>query len=143
MKSDRSEPIDLPTDDADWLLQELVKITNDAGGVSGVRLTLVVEGALVSGELISGREFFDSYGKEWRSLARDSGLGEWAAKMYRRTGKELYQRGGDPNAPPPAYVHLRDAVIYQAGAAVPEHAGILWRGRISHVSGFSIGKLQD
>ena len=54
------------------------------------------------------------------ALYKDSELVESAAKMYRCTGKELYQRGGDPNAPPPAYLHLRDTLIYQAGAAAPD-----------------------
>jgi hypothetical protein len=40
------------------------------------------------------------------------------------------------------YIHLRDATVFAPGAQ-PTLAKTLWRGRLSHVSGWSLGQLSS
>src|SRR4030095_6966303 len=42
----------------------------------------------------------------------------------------------------PRLIHIKDAQIYQSGASpLPSKKGVLWRGRLEAVDGFSLGKL--
>jgi hypothetical protein len=133
----------------DPLLLDLVRVANYYARAEDVEvdigLTLHVSGVVVSGDLIS----YDSYLKALAARLREDGPPECRAE------REAFARvidGGrgistDPadregGAAPPYYIHLRAAVIHSPGGPgrLPR---TLWRGRLSHVSAWSLGRLEE
>jgi len=131
--------------DRDWFLQDLIRIANSGLEIS---ITIVAEGAIVSGILISGKNYFHEIGAEIGKVKTSPGIsdllqtigGQWAANGARYVKPE---DASDDWAPPePGYIHLRDARIYAPGqGGIPSNRGVLWRGKLNAVSGFSIGGL--
>jgi hypothetical protein len=150
-------------DSCDPLLRTLVTLFNSQG-TKDVRmgLTLTVPGGVVSGALITEEAWLSevaatigsaSYGTEdhldalfdgWRQAAAGKNS-EWntAAKasegMPTRYRQAIHDEHDDP------YIHLGTARIWtsdrEGGAnAFPNH-GMYWRGRVSSVSGWSVGVL--
>ncbi|RQZ14056.1 gas vesicle protein [Burkholderia sp. Bp9031] len=128
------EPIDRPPP-IDWTLKFLVDLANNHGVEMGVILT--IGGSVVTGTLIGGKKYFeelaDKVGNAWPGSAE---VKEEMRKVFAQPAS-LYENGGPPSA---SYIHLKDAKFVQPTAVFPAH-GILWRGRLSEVSGFSIGSL--
>jgi hypothetical protein len=107
-----------------------------------IGLTLYVSGIVVSGTLVSGRRFFG----EMAELLASEGVSGWA-EIFARTAGELFpERGTEPGDEEPTdlsavYIHLREARVFTSGndRPLPE---TLWRGRLSHVSGWSLGTMR-
>lgn len=113
------------------ILQVLVTHAN-TGGLT-LDVTLQVGGLLVSGTLAS----FDEYLRA-------------VAGVFGTEPAEEHEDGGEPdedeNKRQPRYIHLRDFQIYEPGRPSPIPSdkppeSIWWRGRISHVDGFFLGRL--
>lgn len=128
------------SDDIDWHLAKLVDIANGNFGVS-IGVTLTVNGALVSGLLISGKEYFESVAIE---LAKDSdnsvsmGLSEGMKEL----SEKRYGSKFNPATHRTAFIHLKNARHFLGGVFVPEN-GTFWRGKLCDVSGFSLGLLKQ
>lgn len=124
---------------------------------SGMGITLIVGGTLVSGVVCSAAEWFEEFGglfdggpsDEWTSLADRFRLERVEAEEFHR---EMRARlDSDPDATATAeervkalrhqrrMVHLRDAALYTGGTRYPTDGGMLWRGRLSAVDGFMPG----
>ncbi len=125
-------------DNKDWFLQQLIHIANISESVW--QITLNVSGFLVSGTLIGGVEYFESLGNE---MSRD--LSAEAAKTIKNlfsSPASFYTSDIYKEKPNIGYIHLKDAKFFHPGGApVPNNRGVLWRGRIEEVSGFSFGLL--
>jgi hypothetical protein len=130
----------LVTPPTDWLLQFLLVFVNRQ--VFSFGITLQCEGILVTGQLVSGREYMDGVKAEMSSNG-----GQFIADLIEERVGDLY-----PSEPPtvddgfrpqelyPQFVHLRDArFIVSNGAPIPTNRGVWWRGRLSTVSGYTIG----
>lgn len=51
---------------------------------------------------------------------------------------------GEEAAPPPSYIHLKNARVYHGQSQIPQRFdGILWRGRLSMINGFTVGEVQQ
>lgn len=156
-------------DQQDWFLDQIVEWANRFGIEVG--LTLSVNGMLVSGQMISGRNFFLELATEFRGDREEGSMIHTLAGLIERN-KDVYEPfdltlaedkpadaqpsdtevkaddnvddDGDSAPPPPSYIHLRNAKIFTPGqSAIPGNRGMLWRGRISEISGFSIGSLSS
>jgi len=118
-----------------------------------IGVTLHVNGVIISGLLCSITSFFEEQAETIRRLgsaetaeARQgfAELFDWLADQTQtRPGTE--QAEGDEDAETeeagadlPEFIHLRAATVHAPGtdAVLPE---TLWRGRLDHVSGWSIG----
>jgi hypothetical protein len=132
----------------DSLLLAFVNGANQSGMEMG--LTLHVAGMVISGTLISfgtylesmggymrriggpgsqaGATMFDQLSEQFKAAMAESGAGE---------PEQLDLPGEQPREP---YIHLRDALVFAPGVPSPMPR-ILWRGRLSHVSGWFIGSL--
>jgi hypothetical protein len=132
----------------DSVLALLVDVINRTGGLE-VGVTLHVSGTLVSGSLVSGRAYFDLVHERVVGDGEDEG-GVRAALggVFERFSESYRDREGtrDDDEDPPApfrrtvYVHLRDAKVYAPGTEGT--IGVdLWRGRLTHLSGWSMGTL--
>ena len=126
---------------ADYFLQRLVSMVN--GGSISIPITLHVEGQIISGQLIGGRQYFN----EW---AEAFAAGSSTDENDRKELRTLVASFGDVYKPEeiekaqtePQFIHIRNARVYHsAGKPVPANEGVLWRGRINAVSGFNLGAL--
>ncbi|MFD1383871.1 gas vesicle accessory protein GvpU [Rhodanobacter aciditrophus] len=124
-------------DDKDWFLQDLIEIANS--GKMSFDITLTVGGFLVSGTLIGGKEYFQGFGEEF-SFGLKGEAAEKVKAAFSKNG-DVYANKSEP-ALAPSYIHLKNAHFFHtSGTPVPENRGVWWRGRISEVSGFSLGAL--
>lgn len=131
----------------DWLLIELVSLVNTARGLK-FGITLNVRGATISGLIIGGEEYFEKFsemfGKGWEGSDKPelaSTIKEWFSR-YKDIYSKEQERERETIAYPPHFIHIENAKIFSPGQRpIPSHDGNLWRGRISEVSGFSLGAL--
>lgn len=137
---DEVEP-QLVRHEADWMLEMLVDMAND-GLETGI--TLQVSGFLVSGSLVSGKQYFEGIGTEYGNAvpgesgqtlkASFSSLGNIYADLDHAKKKGI-------KVPTPNYIHLKEARFFHTGAPIPGNRGVWWRGRLSEVAGFALGSL--
>jgi hypothetical protein len=122
----------------DWFLQELVRFANNSSDFE-FGITLHVEGAVISGVLIGAPTYFDLFAKSFTTEPKDgekNWLYDWIIEQ-----KSMYEEPEGQTMPPPNYVHLRDARTFSVAGAIPQNEGVLWRGKISAVGGFNLGRL--
>lgn len=111
-----------------------------------IGITLMVEGLMVTGELISSTEYFTKF------VALFSASSFWSDEdkktiqdHYSAEGLEASSKGSFTKNYVNDYIHLRNAsVIMSPSGAVPAKESIantLWRGRLDSVSGFILGSL--
>jgi hypothetical protein len=136
----------------DSMLSAFVGMANHIGLEFGV--TLHVSGTIVSGTLISFGTYLKSVAESVRMMNAPqggrAGPESFAAAFDRlsdqhqagiaeinseASGDEDDLPSGQPWDP---YVHLRDAVVWAPGVE-PTLPRTLWRGRLSHVSAWSVG----
>nr|WP_288356451.1 gas vesicle accessory protein GvpU [uncultured Pseudomonas sp.] len=136
----------MATKDKDWFLSMLVKIANNGPGEFGV--TLNVGGSIISGMLISGRKYFDEFAKQFATPFRgenedsESPSIEATLKQFGQIyDKTENEETDDKENNPVSYIHLRDANIFFRDGTIPTNQGVLWRGKLSSVDGFSLGNL--
>lgn len=127
----------------DWFLQSLVNVVNQ--GELSFGITLNVGGFLISGLLISGKEYFGGFGGDFAAGIDDENAAAMIQETFNKYGS-IYDvdevEGRDEGLPRPAYIHLKDAKFYNtSGDPVPSNQGVWWRGRISEVQGFVLGTL--
>jgi hypothetical protein len=130
--------------DHDIFLASLVSLANTLGVEQGI--TLAVGGALISGQLIGGRQYFEELAAVVTSGATtgDQEVRSGIADSF-RAWTAIYDKPDplpdDYIAPVPGYIHLRDARwIYPGGTVIPTNRGVLWRGKISAIDGFCLGQ---
>jgi hypothetical protein len=126
--------------DVDWHLQLLVEDANDFG--MEVPITLFVSGAVVTGILTSGRVYFEQFADKFAAGWPAEGRAEIRASMA--TPGEVYPLllpgEKSPRKRPAQFIHLRDAQLVSSPRNLPS-SGMLWRGRLTEVGGYSLGKL--
>lgn len=120
----------------DWYLQSLVSLVNMSQLEFGI--TLVVAGGVVSGKLVGGKKYFETFAEDF-SGSWPGDAKEEINKAFARNA-EIYDTSNDPaGVPPPQFIHLIDAKIFFSSGSLPTRSGVLWRGRINAVSGFHLG----
>ncbi|MBV2132052.1 hypothetical protein KRX52_04475 [Pseudomonas sp. MAP12] len=120
---------DMPEEGRDWLLQNFVIAAKTD---IETPITLFTSSGVVTGRIISGRKYIE--------LLREL-LGFGAAP----SGMEEVTQNDDAASPEdkgPYFIHLRDAAIVSGVSFTPTEGGLLWRGKLSDVAGFSIGRLE-
>lgn len=133
---------ELPVPHADWFLQKLVEFANQFSLEFGV--TLQVSGMLVSGTVVSGKRYFESFASSFSAGFVDFQEAGEAMKELIENYKGIYESGPAEEAqrPPPEFIHLLNARFFQPGQKpIPDGGQALWRGRLSEVGGFFLGSL--
>jgi hypothetical protein len=139
----------LDWNEPDDVLAQYVETVNQAQEpvAGGLAITLTVRGTVVTGELIPNWQWFDevahlSGGQDsvYFELAR--ALKEYARAMSeaveaRSAGADLTVEQREALATRTAYIHLRNARL--ARPALARRRPHYWRGRLSDVSGWSVG----
>ncbi|MFC6841510.1 gas vesicle accessory protein GvpU [Xanthomonas theicola] len=142
-RQSNSEEIKLSFDgqSVDWYLQKLVTIVNTSAVQFGI--TLFVEGAIVSGLLVGGKKYFETFAQEFSAAYPGDAEGKESIRQAFASHATIYDAAEDQQATsPPQFVHLIDSRCFSlAGQPVPNNRGVLWRGKINAISGFSLGSL--
>jgi hypothetical protein len=106
-------------------------------------VTLHVSGTIVSGELVS----YGTFWEEFRTLVKGDGSDAGREIFADAFTDGILDAGGAPASAAddeavlpsaPMYIHLRRAAIWGPGGE-SALAKTLWRGRLSHVSAWSVG----
>lgn len=131
-------------EEPDGILRFLVDIINRSPGLE-ISVTLHVSGVIVSGLLMSGKSYFEALQAQMISRAGDDphdlrrvmgeALGSFAEPYAEIAGRSEEEHEKDTS--PTVYAHMRAATIHAPGATQSLHQD-LWRGRLSHVSGWSL-----
>lgn len=158
-------PRDLPrVERVDWFLQVFVELANEEPFEMPV--TLVSGGVIISGQLISGRRYFEGFAEQFAAAIPDATedvetfwhdfIAGFGISVYGERGKPSSdaqedasdaqeEEGSDAEeegASDPHYIHLRDARVFHAGTShVPLVAGVWWRARMEAVDGFFLGRI--
>lgn len=125
----------------DEVLEYLVKILEETD--AGISLTISVNGSIISGQMISSKRYFEelsNFYDEKNITADDPSLIEKGLPVLQRVKQFLEQKGKSREEQDnPKYIHLEDVVIYPSNPSQPAGATV-WRGKLSSVDGFSIGR---
>ncbi|MFT3842115.1 MAG: hypothetical protein QM723_34310 [Myxococcaceae bacterium] len=137
----RAKVLSDPHHAGDWFLEHIAKLANDVS--VGPSITLSVGGILISGSVISGKQFFQEVTALMKeALSRNPSLKGKAAdsieEWYRAQGA-IYNRK-TPRGARVSYIHLKDARYHHpSGNPLPTSGSTLWRGKIRAVDGFQMG----
>lgn len=132
-----------PKHERDWFLQTLVSMANNSQNAIQIGITLLTHGFLVSGKLISGKEYFSGVAEEFASGFTDIENAAAIKRGFEGMVNKVYDRPENSEIPPPGLLHLKDAKFFHTnGNPIPGNRGVWWRGRISEISGFSLGSLE-
>ncbi|WP_295550918.1 hypothetical protein [uncultured Stenotrophomonas sp.] len=133
---------DQPQIEIDTFLRNLVMFSMN--GVS-VDVSLTVNGIIVCGQIASGREYFESVMSDFdRALeSEDLKLAMWPLFESYRDRYLPENRTDDFDV---TYIHLKDATFHSPSGAVGIPNGNapkkMWRGKLSQVSGFTLGRFK-
>ncbi len=126
--------------DFDPVLQYMVGKAN-AANVFELGITLDVSGITISGKLIPYRAYLDALQAEITESGKASPekarFDAFASDFADYDRKAIELNGGE--VPDSRHIHLKDAVCWAPGSRSTLPVG-LWRGRLSHVSGWSLGE---
>jgi len=146
-KNTSIDKIDYSFSNNDWFLQLLVSLVNGKSGVS-FSITLNIGGSIISGDMISGQEYFETFADSVSKGLELSGLESVAPRTREAFLKfaEIYNKDNpndnEINKRQPSFIHLKNTKFFHPGKPpIPDGEGFLWRGRISEIGGFSLGKL--
>ncbi|MBF8728869.1 hypothetical protein IRZ59_00260 [Pseudomonas guariconensis] len=97
-------------------------------------ITLTTPGGLIRGTLISTKEYFDRFAESFASAWPGEG-GDVLRKSFNQWGGQRSVEGGFD-----AFVHLKNAHYLDGSGMFPVGPGVLWRGRVAEVSGYTLGQ---
>ncbi|WGY67036.1 hypothetical protein KEC55_09165 [Burkholderia cepacia] len=134
----------ITTAENDWFLQSLVSIVNASDMEIGI--TLFVSGALVSGQLVGGKHYFEGFASEFATGFDDPEVAASFKRNFEKYGEIFVEPDGTykQDLEAPHFIHLKNArMFHPGGKAIPDNRGTWWRGRIREISGFSLGSLSQ
>ena len=100
-------------------------------------ITLNVAGAVITGTLVSAKEYFDSLSETF----------EDGSEVAQKLSEELAKAGESVEENQSAeanFIHLKNTKVYCGDSKpTPSKGKIMWRGKISEVDGFFLGKIAE
>ncbi|HEU5285538.1 MAG TPA: hypothetical protein VFU20_03375 [Sphingomicrobium sp.] len=135
------------SNERDWVLAHVVRLTNVFG--IGFELVLYTPTGVIAGKTISGQEYFDriakSFGDPSSKKAKDrlAGLFDSMGQQYKPDKEDgTYSEDNPIQTKIPQYIHLDNCKIFYPGhSPFPDNDGILWRGNLDKVVGFTFGSV--
>lgn len=122
----------------DWLLQWFVQFV--AKSKIEIEVTLSVGGSMITGNLVGPQAYFEQLAEDLS--APFSGFEDQTAGKIKEI--ILGFKPGDPEDDDPAfqYIHLKDCTTYSDANSSIVSGGVLWRGKIASVDGFTLGSVR-
>ncbi|MEN1970607.1 gas vesicle accessory protein GvpU [Lentibacillus sp. N15] len=119
----------------DNILETFVKAANNHG--FELDISLLVNGAIVTGTMISAKDYFENLSE---SFADGNEVAQELGEKLSKTSESA-----DSNSEGEAhFIHLKKTKIYCGDAKpTPSKGDILWRGKLSEVDSFFLGKISE
>lgn len=100
-------------------------------------ITLNVKGAVVTGTLVSAKEYFDSLSETFED---GSDIAQKLSEELAKAGESV-QESQSPEA---HFIHLKNAKVYCGDSKpTPSKGKIMWRGKLNEIDGFFLGKISE
>lgn len=119
----------------------------DAAKTLEIGMTLHVSGVVISGVLVSETSFGE-YLRDWLTQIGGPEVGESVTRLAASLSSlreaespEVAELEDELSGGGAWFIHLRDAKVFTSGSDRPL-PGMLWRGRLSHVSAWSPGVME-
>lgn len=130
----------------DWFLRNTISTLTPLGVELGI--TVMVGGMVVSGTLISGAKYFEEMGNSIQGKGGEQEDVVNAIAESWKAWKVIYDKPEDaPDDWKPeqtSFIHLRDARVFAPGQpSLPSNQGVLWRGKLSSIDGFTMAQISD
>lgn len=119
----------------DWLLQKVVSWSNKSG--RELSITLHTPSGVVSGTLITHKTYFKAFADEYLGGTTGDGA-EKLRDMIAAYGVPSQEKE-DPYDDV-QFIHMKNAQFFVPGQHPMPSSGILWRGKISTVCSFNLGR---
>jgi hypothetical protein len=128
-------------DDTDSFLQRLINSVN--GQEKAIPVTVLIDGFMVTGDLISGHKYFE----EVQEIIPISGKpatelnpSDFTLEVLIDGQVNMYKDLKDSVSNISTYFHMTNAKFHNnSGASITGIKGVTWRGRVDKVSGFYLG----
>ncbi|ADC49583.1 gas vesicle protein U [Alkalihalophilus pseudofirmus OF4] len=100
-----------------------------------LNITLNVGGAMVTGTMISAKEYFSLLSEKFEG---GNDISNHLSEQLKQAGESAK---GDEETPA-SFIHLNEAQVYCGDREpTPSEGEVLWRGKLSEVDGFFLGKI--
>ncbi|MDV2684655.1 gas vesicle accessory protein GvpU [Alkalihalophilus lindianensis] len=120
----------------DSILQFFVQAANKHN--FSLDITLNVKGSLISGTLVSAKEYLDELSESFE------GGNEVAQKVSNELSKASEEAESGSSLPEVSFIHMKHTKVFIGDSkSTPSTGKILWRGKLSEVDGFFLGKITD
>lgn len=129
------EVIAHPQNLKDSALSHLVLLANVGLGVD---VTIIIDGQIVAGELVSGKEYSETVATNLRKSNVSDELKDVMASFFDDLAKEY--RSEEGHSIPLNFLHIRDPSYMKGDGGWTTVQGTIVRIPIEKVSGFSMGK---
>ncbi|MGD6872914.1 gas vesicle accessory protein GvpU [Sutcliffiella horikoshii] len=100
-------------------------------------ISLNVNGAVISGTLISAKGYFETMSETFED---GNEIAQKISEQLAATGESFESsKGAEAN-----FIHLKNTKVYCGDSKpTPSEGKILWRGKLSEVDGFFLGRISD
>nr|WP_144543905.1 gas vesicle accessory protein GvpU [Cytobacillus oceanisediminis] len=100
-------------------------------------ITLNVNGAVITGTLVSAKDYFNALSE---TIEGGSEVAQKLSEQLEKAG-DAAQSNDDSEA---HFIHMKETKVYCGDSKpTPSKGDILWRGKLSEVDGFFLGKIFD
>ncbi|KAF0816773.1 MULTISPECIES: gas vesicle accessory protein GvpU [unclassified Cytobacillus] len=100
-------------------------------------ITLNVKGAVITGTLVSAKEYFNTLSQTFED---GNDVAQKVSEQLEIAG-EAAQSNDDSEI---NFIHMKETKVYCGDSKpTPSKGDILWRGKLSEVDGFFLGKIYD
>jgi hypothetical protein len=131
----RKGEVNMSSETKDSILEFFVQAANKHDFT--LDITLNVNGSVISGTLVSAKDYFDALSENF----------EDGSDVAQKLSDELVKAGEtvEENSSTEAnFIHMRNTKVYCGDSkATPSKGKILWRGKLSEVDGFFLGKISE
>ncbi|WP_100333823.1 gas vesicle accessory protein GvpU [Bacillus alkalisoli] len=119
----------------DSILEFFVRASNKHG--FSLDITLNVKGALITGTLVSAKEYFDTLSE---TFEEGNEIAQKVSKLLDKTGKKVEKTDGSDAH----FIHLKNTKVYCGDSKpTPSKGKVLWRGKLNEVDGFFLGRISE
>ncbi|UTE77674.1 gas vesicle accessory protein GvpU [Rossellomorea sp. KS-H15a] len=100
-------------------------------------ITLNVKGAVVTGTLVSAKEYFDSLSETFED---GSDIAQKLSEELAKAGESVEENQSSEAH----FIHLKNAKVYCGDSKpTPSKGKIMWRGKLNEIDGFFLGKISE
>ncbi|WP_061810582.1 gas vesicle accessory protein GvpU [Rossellomorea vietnamensis] len=100
-------------------------------------ITLNVKGAVVTGTLVSAKEYFDSLSETFED---GSDIAQKLSEELAKAGESVQENQSSEAH----FIHLKNAKVYCGDSKpTPSKGKIMWRGKLNEIDGFFLGKISE